>query len=127
MKKFLQLVISLILTCALGGMMVACSDDDPTETYPKDNGSLEPQDPEGELLVSQSYFDVRDANDRVDLYVTYKAGNGLYMPNLITIEPAAEKEIIDGDIKCFRLAIGKYTVKAEKLSRSVEVRVISKN
>ena len=103
--------------------MVSCSKDNPTETPSKDNGTLDVTDPDGTLVVNGTIFEVENETDHVQLYVTYKAANGLYMPELITIEPdASNGKILDKKSAVFEIGIGTYTVKAENLSRIVEVR-----
>ena len=123
MKKIFQLAIALTLTFCLGSFMVSCSKDNPTETPSKDNGTLDVTDPDGTLDVNGTIFEVENETDHVQLYVTYKAANGLYMPELITIEPdASNGKILDKKSAVFEIGIGTYTVKAENLSQIVEVR-----
>lgn len=123
MKKIFQIVIVLTLTCGLSSFMASCSKDNPTETPSKDNGTLDVTDPDGTLDVNGTIFEVENETDQVQLYVTYKAANGLYRPELITIEPdACNGKILDKKSAVFEIGIGTYTVKAENLSRIVEVR-----
>ena len=123
MKKIFQLAIALTLTFGLGSFMVSCSKDNPTETPSKDNGTLDVTDPDGTLVVNGTIFEVENETDQVQLYVTYKAANGLYRPELITIEPdACSGKILDNKSAVFVIGIGTYTVKAENLSQIVEVR-----
>ena len=122
MKKFFQLIIAFTLTCGLGGVVVSCSKDDPTENPSNDNGSLKLIDQQGTLVASGTIFKVEKETDRVQFFVIYIAPNGIYRPELITIEPDAYKsEIQDRKAMFFEIGIGTYTVKAENLSMKVEV------
>ena len=123
MKKIFQLVIALSLTFGLGCFMASCSKDNPTETPSNDNSNLDVPEPDGILEVNGIHFEVEKETDHVQLYVTYTAPNGLYRPELITIEPDAYRsEIFGNKYITFEIGIGTYTVKAENLSRKVEVR-----
>ena len=121
MKKNFQLVIALTLIYGLSCFMVSCTKDNPTESFSKDNGHLDVTDPEGTLEVNGIHFEVERETDVAKLYATYTAANGLYLPELITIEPDANSVIIDKKTKIFEIGIGTYTVKAENLSQIVEV------
>ena len=121
MKKVFQLVIALTLACALSGLMVSCSEDNPIGPY-SDNSSLDVNDPDGTLEVNEQNFEVRNETDYVKLCVTYKNYKGLYRPDLITIEPYV-KGIQDGDDAIFYIGIGTYTVRAENKSLKVRVRL----
>ena len=111
--------MTFVLICSLSSIVVSCSNDDNPTNISKDNGI---SDSDGELTVNGVIFEVENENDRVELIVTYIAPNGLYMPDLITIEPVDEGKIIDKKSKHFWIGIGTYTVTAGGLSQKVEVR-----
>ena len=123
MRKFFQLFISLTLTFVLGTLMVSCLTDNPVENPLKDDSNLDVPDPDGKLEMNGIFFEVEKETDNVQLYVTYISPNGLYRPELITIEPDDYRsKKIDNNHVVFEVGIGTYTVKAEKLSHKVEVR-----
>ena len=125
MRTFFQLAIVLIMTFGLSSFIASCSKDDPTEaeTTSFDNGTLDVTDPDGTLEVSETVIVLDNDKDVAKLYVKYKDPNGLYRPDLVTIEPDAARKGLDGDYAIFYIGIGKYTVKAEKLSKIVEVQI----
>lgn len=87
------------------------------------NNSLNMSDPEGELAVNGSVFEVEKSTDTVDLVATYLAANGLYAPKLITLNDGSNNEgkIMDKKSKVFTLTPGTYTVKAGGYSQEVKV------
>ena len=111
--------MALVLICSLSSIAVSCSNDDNPTSISKNDGM---SDPDGELAVNGVIFEVENQNDRAELIVTYIAPNGLYMPDLITIEPVVDGDIIDKKSKHFWIGIGTYTVTAGGLSQKVEVR-----
>ncbi len=111
--------MAFVLICSLSSIVVSCSNDDNPTSISKDDGM---SDPDGELAVNGVIFEVENENDRAELIVTYIAPNGLYMPDLITIEPVVDGDIIDKKSKYFWIGIGTYTVTAGGLSQKVEVR-----
>ena len=117
--KFCQIIMALVLICSLSSIVVSCSNDDNPTSISKNDGM---SDPDGELAVNGVIFEVENQNDRAELIVTYIAPNGLYMPDLITIEPVVDGDIIDKKSKHFWIGIGTYTVTAGGLSQKVEVR-----
>ncbi len=119
MIKFCQIIMAFVLICSLNSIVVSCSNDDNPTSISKDDGM---SDPDGELAVNGVIFEVENENDRAELIVTYIAPNGLYMPDLITIEPVVDGDIIDKKSKHFWIGIGTYTVTAGGLSQKVEVR-----
>ena len=119
MRNLSQIIMTFVLICSLSSIVVSCSNDDNPTNISKDNGI---SDSDGELTVNGVIFEVENENDRVELIVTYIAPNGLYMPDLITIEPVDEGKIIDKKSKHFWIGIGTYTVTAGGLSQKVEVR-----
>ena len=119
MIKFCQIIMAFVLICSLNSIVVSCSNDDNPTSISKDDGM---SDPDGELAVNGVIFEVENENDRAELIVTYIAPNGLYMPDLITIKPVVDGDIIDKKSKYFWIGIGTYTVTAGGLSQKVEVR-----
>ena len=115
-KKLFLILLSILAAVLLGGLL-SCS----RANNPWDNSSLDVTDPEGTLEVSATVLNVDGASKIAKLYATYHDSKGLYRPDLISIEPLAESENLEGDHKVFMLEVGSYTVSAGNLSIGVEV------
>ena len=115
-KKLFLILLPILAAVLLGGLL-SCSRAD----NPWDNSSLDVTDPEGTLEVSATVLNVDGASKVAKLYATYQDSKGLYRPDLISIEPLAESENLEGNHKVFMLEVGSYTVSAGNLSIGVEV------
>ncbi len=115
-KKLFLILLPILAAVLLGGLL-SCS----RANNPWDNSSLDVTDPEGTLEVSAKVLNVDSASKTAKLYATYHDSKGLYRPDLISIEPLAESENLEGEHKVFMLEVGSYTVSAGNLSIGVEV------
>ena len=105
-------------------MMASCSkEDDPTENL--DNSSLDVNDPEGTLEVSETNIILPSDGKSVKLIATYKSPKGLYEPTAISMyyEDGSEVPgVQDGDNMTFDITKeGTYTVSAS--TRSIKIKV----
>lgn len=121
-KQLLQRVAMMLIVMLMTGVATtSCSNND-TDSADWMN------DPDGELAVSGTLFEVESENPYAELIVTYLAPNGIYSPDRITLEINGKGEIQQGDVldkksKKYILSIGTYIVKADGLSITVEVRL----
>lgn len=96
------------------------------------NNSLNMSDPEGELAVNGSIFEIDKDQETAELIATYLAANGLYTPDLINLEPSeggsiVTEETMDKKSKVYQLKAGTYTVKAGGYSQIVKVQPAANN
>lgn len=117
-----RLAMMLIVMLMTGVATTSCSNDNDTDSADWMN------DPDGELAVNGTLFEVESENSYAELIVTYLAPNGLYMPDEITLEINGKGEIVREEVydkksKKYEISIGTYIVKADGLSITVEVRL----
>ena len=117
-----RLAMMLIVMLMTGVATTSCSNDNDTDSADWMN------DPDGELAVNGTLFEVESENSYAELIVTYLAPNGLYMPDEITLEINGKGEIVREEVydkksKKDEISIGTYIVKADGLSITVEVRL----
>ena len=118
---FAAILAIMVMT---GMTLTSCSkDDDPTEMSNRDNMT----DPEGELAVNGTIFEVENADGTAELIATYIAPNGLYTPEVITVTAVNgtifKEETLDKKSKFYQLKVGEYTVSAGGQSIGVTVKV----
>lgn len=90
------------------------------------NGSLSMSDPDGELAVNDTSFEIEKETDNVNLIVTYLAANGVYSPGSITVDcldgGAIEKEdTLDKKSMVYQIKKGTYIVSAGGYTQEVHV------
>lgn len=117
-----RLAMMLIVMLMTGVATTSCSNDNDTDSADWMN------DPDGELAVNGTLFEVESENSYAELIVTYISPDGLYMPNEITLEINGKGEIVREEVydkksKKYEISIGTYIVKADGLSITVEVRL----
>ena len=88
--------------------------------------TLDVNDPDGTLEVSETNFTIPKGSGPVELIVTYKNPKGLYDTNAISIVDVnnSQNNVIgtpSGDSIKYTLAAGKYTVSADKKTVDVTV------
>ena len=112
MKKLFNF-LALVVLC---GMTVSCGKEDIRDQL----NPMEVQDQEGTLEISD--WDLYLKNGHAKLYATYRNGDGLYRPEIISVTPGNIVPDLDGDHAVFEFRVpGSYTVSAEKLSISIKV------
>ena len=122
-NQFLQRVAMMLIVMLMTGVATtSCSNDNDTDSADWMN------DPEGDLGVNGTLFEVESENSYAELIVTYLAPNGIYSPDRITLEINGKGEIVREEVydkksKKYEISIGTYIVKADGLSITVEVRL----
>lgn len=127
-RHFLMMAILAVGIVMTSVMMASCSkEDDPTENL--DNSSLDVNDPEGTLEVSETNIILPSDGKSVKLIATYKSPKGLYEPTAIHMYHEDGKEVAgvqDGDNMVFDIVrVGTYTVSAGSRSLTVKVGINS--
>ena len=120
-RHFLMMAILAVGIAMTSVMMASCSkEDDPTENL--DNSSLDVNDPEGTLEVSETNIILPSDGKSVKLIATYKSPKGLYEPTGCH-EDGKEGE--QGYMVFDIVRVGTYTVSAGSRSLTVKVRISS--